>query len=80
MRPTGSVNFQRGPGGGGGPRGPGGQGQQSQRRFEIYLWATNLFNRVNQTSFVGQQNSPLFMQATSAQAARRVEMGWRFSF
>jgi hypothetical protein len=80
MRPNGSVNFQRGPGGGGGPRGPGGQGQQSQRRFEIYLWATNLFNRVNQTSFVGQQNSPLFMQATSAQAARRVEMGWRFSF
>jgi hypothetical protein len=82
-RQNGSVNFQRGPGGGGGPRGPGGPGggaQQSQRRLEIYLWATNLFNRVNKTSYVGVQTSPYFMRPTSAQAARRLEMGWRFSF
>ena len=77
-RPNGNVNFQRGPGGGG-PRGPGGP-QQSQRRFEVYLWASNLFNRVNRSGYVGVQTSPLFMQATSAQAARRIEMGWRFSF
>ena len=81
MRPNGSANFQRGPGGGGG-RGPGGPGgrQESQRRFEVYLWATNVFNRVNKTSFVGVQTSPFFLHATSAQAARRVELGWRFSF
>ena len=76
--PNGSVNFQRGPGGGG-PRGPGGAGQ-AQRRFEVYLWASNLFNHVNKTGYVGVQSSPFFMQATSAQAARRIEVGWRFSF
>jgi hypothetical protein len=79
MRPNGSVNFQRGPGGRG-PGGPGGRGQGSQRRFEVYLWASNLFNRVNKSGYVGVLTSPLFMQATSAQAARRVELGWRFSF
>jgi hypothetical protein len=80
MRQNGSVNFQRGPGGGG-PRGPGGPGgRDNQRRFEIYLWASNVFNRVNKSSFVGVQTSPYFMHATSAQAARRVELGWRFSF
>jgi hypothetical protein len=79
MRPGGSVNLQRGPGGGG-PRGPGGPGAQGRRRFEVYLWATNLFNQVNRSNFVGVASSPLFMRATSAQAARRVELGWRFSF
>jgi hypothetical protein len=86
-RPNANVNFQRGPGGGGGqgPRpggGPGGRGggNQPQRRFEMYLFATNLLNRVNRSSYVGVQNSRLFGQATSAQAARRVELGWRFNF
>jgi hypothetical protein len=83
MRPNGSVNFQRGPGGGG-PRGPGGPGggnnNNNQRRFEIYLWASNLFNRVNKSGYVGVETSPYFLRATSAQAARRVELGWRFSF
>ena len=77
MRPRGSALLQRGPGGG--PRGQGGRGG-AQRRFEIYLWATNIFNTVNETGYVGVQTSPFFMQATSAQAARRVELGWRFSF
>ncbi len=83
MRPSGSALMQRGPGGGGGPRGPGGQGGrpgENQRRFEIYLWTSNLLNTVNKSGFVGVETSPYFMQATSAQAARRVEMGWRFSF
>jgi hypothetical protein len=83
MRPAGSALLQRGPGGGGGPRGPGGPGGrqgESQRRFEVYLWATNLLNTVNKSGFVGVETSDFFMQATSAQAARRVEMGWRFSF
>lgn len=85
QRPNGSLNFQRGPGGGGpgpgGPRGPGGPGARNQgRRFEMYLFVTNLFNRVNRSSYVGVLTSPFFGQPTSAQAARRVELGWRFSF
>ncbi len=85
QRPNGSVTFQRGPGGGG-PRGPdhprpGGPGARNQgRRFEMYLFASNLFNRVNRSAYVGVLTSPLFGQATSAQAARRVELGWRFAF
>jgi hypothetical protein len=74
----GEIDFQRGPGGGG--RGGGPRGQGAERRFEIYLWASNVFNRVNKTGYVGVLTSPFFMQPTSAQAARRVELGWRFSF
>ena len=79
------FNAQRGPGGGGGPRGPGGPGggpggRNQGRRFEMYLFVTNLFNRVNYSSYVGVLTSPLFGQPTSSQAARRVEFGWRFSF
>jgi hypothetical protein len=89
FRPNGFLNFQRGAGGGGGgqrPGGPGGRGpggpgnQNPQRRFEMYLFATNILNRVNKSGYVGVQTSPFFMHATSAQAARRVELGWRFSF
>jgi hypothetical protein len=82
LRQSGSMNLQRGPGGGGGPRGPGGRGPGANqgRRFEVYLFASNLLNRVNKMGYVGVMTSPLFMQATSAQAARRVELGWRFSF
>jgi len=86
---AGSINAQRGPGGGGqggprgpdGPRGPGGPGGRGPgRRFEMYLSVQNLFNRVNYTSYVGVLTSPLFSRPTSAQAARRMELGWRFSF
>jgi hypothetical protein len=82
MRPAGSALLQRGPGGGGprGPGGPGGGGNERQRRFEVYLVASNLLNTVNKSGFVGVETSDFFMRATSAQAARRVEMGWRFSF
>jgi hypothetical protein len=74
------LSAQRGPGGGG-PRGgrPGG-GQREGKRLEMYLSVQNLFNRVNYGSYVGVLNSDLFGQPTSAQAARRMEMGWRFSF
>ena len=46
----------------------------------MYLFVTNLFNRVNRSSYVGVLTSPLFGQPTSAQAARRMELGWRYSF
>jgi hypothetical protein len=80
---------QRGPGGGpprgpGGPggRGPGGPGGQREpsKRLEMYLFVINVFNRVNYGSYVGVLTSPMFGLATSAQAARRVELGSRFSF
>jgi hypothetical protein len=81
----GGVRPQRGPGGG--PRGRGGDrgGERGgparrERSMELYLSASNVFNRVNRTSFVGVQTSPLFGQSTSAMPARRVELGWRMSF
>jgi hypothetical protein len=85
------FSAQRGPGGGGqggrpggpggpGGRGPGGPGQRQGKRLEMYLSVQNLFNRVNYSSYVGVLSSPLFGLPTSAQAARRMELGWRFSF
>jgi hypothetical protein len=82
-----SVAAQRGPGGGQGPRGPGGPGRgpggpgrDQGKRLEMYLSVQNLLNRVNYSSYVGVLTSPLFGLPTSAQAARRLELGWRFSF
>ncbi len=76
---------QRGPGGGGprGGAGPAGRGpgQQNQgKRLEMFVSAQNLFNRVNYSNFVGVLTSPFYGRATSALAARRMELGWRFSF
>jgi hypothetical protein len=84
--PRGAASFQRGPsgprpGGQGGPSGrPGAANQPPQRRFETYLVVSNLLNRVNRSSYVGVRTSELFGQPTSAQAARRIEMGFRFSY
>lgn len=82
------FSAQRGPGGGGGqgpgprPGGPGGRGpnQNQGKRLEMYVSVQNLFNRVNYSSYVGVLTSPYFGLPTSAQAARRMELGWRFSF
>jgi hypothetical protein len=84
------FSAQRGPGGGGqggrpggpgpGGRGPGGPNQNQGKRLEMYLSVQNLFNRVNYSSYVGVLTSPYFGRPTSAQAARRMELGWRFSF
>jgi hypothetical protein len=68
-----------GPGGGGGiPMFPG----ESAKRFQLqcYLQAYNLFNHANLTNFVGVQTSSFYGQATAAQAARRLEAGFRFNF
>lgn len=67
--------------GGSGPRGRGGAGARgANRRLEMYLHVQNVFNRANRGSWVGVVTSPLFGQPTSAQAARRMELGWRASF
>jgi hypothetical protein len=78
-----AFSAQRGPGGGrGGPgRGGGGPGQRNEgKRLEMFWAVQNVFNRVNYGSYVGVLTSPLFGAPTSAQAARRMELGWRFSF
>jgi hypothetical protein len=73
---------QRGPQGGqgGGQGGRQGGGRRNEPNVELYLSVSNLFNRVNYTSFVGNLTSDLFGQPTSAAAARRVETGLRFRF
>ena len=76
----------RGGGGGGGVSGGrggfGGGGAAGNQRFraELYVRASNLFNRVNFGSFSGNLRSPFFGTATSAAPARRVELGMQFRF
>jgi hypothetical protein len=73
---------------GGGPGGPGGDGPQmvvmegtnARYRLDLFLNVQNLFNRTNYNAFVGNMLSPFFGQATSAGAARRVEVGASISF
>lgn len=66
---------QRGPGSGGRP---GGRGGAPDRSVETFVSVSNLFNRVNRTSYIGVLTSPLFGQPTSASSARRIAIGWRF--
>jgi hypothetical protein len=80
QRPGGGQGPRPGGPGGPGGRGPGGPNQNQGKRLEMYLSVQNLFNRVNYSNYVGQINSELFGRPTSAQAARRMELGWRFSF
>jgi hypothetical protein len=48
--------------------------------FTIGIDAFNVFNRVNYTSFVGNLNSPFFGRATSAQAARQIQLSAGLTF
>jgi hypothetical protein len=76
-------------GGGGGRRGGGGGGggpmmmmmDSNQRyRLEFYVQAFNVLNRTNLVGFTGNLRSPYYGQATSASAARRIEVGMTFGF
>jgi hypothetical protein len=74
-----------GPQGGGGGRGGGGrgggQGGGDQRfTLEVYAQASNLFNRVNLGGFSGNLSSSFFGKATSAGAARRLEVGMNLRY
>ena len=71
-----------GPGGGGGdgPRMVLMEGSNSRYRADFYVNFQNLFNQTNLNSFSGNQLSPFFGTATSAGAARRVEVGATISF
>jgi hypothetical protein len=80
----GALN-QRGPGGGG-PGGGGGpqimvmEGNNARYRLDFYAQISNIFNKVNYNTFVGNALSPFFGQATSAGPARRMEVGMSLGF
>ena len=69
-----------GPGGGDGPQMVVMEGGNTRYRLDLYMNVQNVFNRTNYNAFVGNQLSPFFGTATSAGAARRVEIGASVSF
>ena len=64
-----------GPGGGDGPQIMIMEGGNQRYRLDVYAQLSNVFNYVNYNTFVGNQLSPFFGQATSAGAPRRVDVG-----
>ncbi len=69
-----------GPAGGGGPMMMAMDGNTQRYRMEFYAQAFNLLNRTNFLNFVGNERSDFFGTATSAAAARRIEVGINFGF
>jgi hypothetical protein len=83
--PPPSASAQRAPMGGAGEGGSPVQmvmmdGSASRYRLDLYVQVFNLFNTVNLNQFVGNLQSPYFGTATSAAAARRIELGASLSF
>jgi len=79
--PGGGGGRPGGPGGGGGRGGPPvGRGGGRQKGITISASAQNLTNRSNYSGFSGVMTSPYFLQATSVQNPRQVDLSIRFSF
>ena len=57
-----------------------GGAEDKRWRFELYVAATNLFNRTNPLAYSGVLSSPFFGRHTSALPGRRLELGTRFAF
>ena len=57
-----------------------GGAEDKRWRCELYVAATNLFNRTNPLAYSGVMTSPFFGQPTSAASPRRIELGARFGF
>jgi hypothetical protein len=55
-------------------------GANARYRLDLYAQAFNLLNRTNYQGYVGNLQSPFFGQATSAQTARRIELGLSLTF
>ena len=55
-------------------------GRRARYRMDVYAQVSNPFNYVNDNAIVGNQLSPFFGQATSADPARRVELGMSLTF
>lgn len=73
--------------GAGGPSGGFGRGERQDQvpaertvSSELFVQVFNLFNTVNLTGFSGVLTSPFFGRPTSAQAARRLELGLRLGY
>lgn len=83
-----AMNQRVGGGGMGGPGGGGGDGPQmvvmeannQKYQLNLFLNIQNAFNNVNYNAYVGNLLSPFFGTATSAQAPRRVEVGFSLGF
>lgn len=56
------------------------QATNQKYRLDLYANIQNAFNNVNYNTFIGNQLSPFFGTATSAQAPRRVELGFSLGF
>ena len=56
------------------------EGTNQKYRLDLYLNIQNAFNTVNYNAFVGNMLSPFFRQATSAAAARKIEVGATIGF
>lgn len=69
-----------GPGGGDGPQMVVMEANNQKYQLNVFLNVQNAFNNVNYNAFIGNQLSPFFGTATSAQAPRRVEVGLSLGF
>jgi len=67
-------------GGGDGPQMVIMEGGAARYRLEFYGQISNLFNYVNYNTFIGNQLSPFYGEATSAGPARRIELGVSIGF
>ncbi len=54
--------------------------KEKEYKLTVHVRANNLFNRTNPHGVSGVLNSPFFGRAFSAQTARQIEFGLRFSF
>ena len=69
-----------GPGGGDGPQMVIMEGENARYRLDFYAQISNLLNYVNYNTFIGNQLSSFFGEATSAGPARRIELGMSLGF
>lgn len=69
-----------GPGGGDGPQMVVMEQNNQKYQLNVFLNVQNAFNNVNYNAYVGNQLSQFFGTATSAQAPRRVEVGFSLGF
>ena len=72
------IMIRQGDGGGDIPTLPG--QKPSKCTLQLYAQGYNLFNHASLSNYVGVLTSPLFGQATTATAGRRLELGVKFAF
>ncbi len=56
------------------------EGSTARYRADVYVNIQNVLNRTNLNAFTGNLLSPFFGMATSANPARRIEIGTTISF